>query len=388
MFNFIGKTVGNYQIVEPSSENDATTTFKGFQPGMNRFVLVQFLRSQDPGQTRNFSQQTELMARLQHANIMPVFDSGMAEGFAYRVLRFAEGGLLQDRLNQYRELNRAASLFAGIAAGLESIHQLGTIHGNLQPGAIYVDAAGQPLLTDFGTSPRGGTPVSPFMSPEQIRGGVVDRRSDIYSLGVLLYQVLAGVTPPPGVVLNVRASRPDVPESVERVILRAMAQSPEARFQSAQEFGAALSVALQPGVLPSMPATVSTPAYYAPPPAPRGGTNWFLILLGVVIVGAICIGAGWMLGWWGNATGPVASEPVAPVPTEPIQEAPPTEPPLAPTQMPDAPIENPPPAGGGVQLPETCNVGGLAGGLVLLGSGMKRMRRGRSKSGFVRTGAK
>ncbi len=388
MDNFVGKSVGNYQIVEIGSQNDTSTTYKGFQPGMNRFVMVQFSKSQDPIQIYNFAQQTELMARIQHANILPVYDSGAAEGLAYRVLRFAEGGLLRDHLNEFREMNRAAALFSGITAGLEKIHEIGSIHGNLQPGAIYLDASNQALLTDFGATPQKGLTAGPFMSPEQIQGGIVDRRSDVYSLGVLLYTLLTGTTPPPGVVLSVRGRRPDLPESVEKIIFKAMAQSPDLRFQSVREFASALAVALQPAAPASIPAAAA-PAYYG---LPRKGTNWILVLLGVVVLAIIFYGAGSALGWWGGTEGSTVVQPgEPPVATVPAVGPPPTEPPApAPTQLPESPvetvapdtgvgtqmpaqpIEKPASGAGGIQLPAACSGGALTGGLVLLGGAARR----------------
>ena len=82
------------------------------------------------------------------------------------------------------------------------------MHGNLEPGNIYLNQARQPLLTDFGLTKGAGTPITPYMSPEQVQGGIVDKRTDVYALGVLLYTMLVGTTPPAGVVVSPRAIVP------------------------------------------------------------------------------------------------------------------------------------------------------------------------------------
>lgn len=372
MSDLIGKTLGQHQIIELTQDTGSTLVYKGFQANMNRYVTVKVLKSQDTVKMQDFSRQTELLAQFQHPNILPVYDSGQAQGIAYRVLRFAENGVLQNHLMKYYELNTAVGLISGIVAGLEKIHAQGFVHGNLQPGNIYLDETGQPLLTDFGLPKAPTDPITPFMSPEQVQGGIVDKRTDVYALGVLLYALVTGETPPSGVVVSPRAKRPDLPESVEKVIFKAMAQNPDARFQSARELQSALSTALQP-VVP-VQAYASQPQTYQTAPY-RRKTNWAAIILGVLLVAVLIGGAGFVFGWWGNQ----ASEPVTGVPVEPPVEAPPTmapgepevpiEPPAeAPVEPPEEPQPTPPPDGEApIQLPAVCNSLGVAGGLVLLG---------------------
>ena len=100
------------------------------------------------------------------------------------------------------------------------------------------------MLTDFGLPQRVGVPTNVYMSPEQVQGGAVDRRSDIYTLGVLLYEMLVGEPPPAGSVVSPRARRPDLPQDLEKVIFKAMAQNPDQRYQTAAEFSQALDEAL------------------------------------------------------------------------------------------------------------------------------------------------
>jgi len=378
MTELLGKTLGQYQIVEFTRDTGAILVYKGFQPNMNRFVLVKVLKSHEPHAVQSFMQQNELLAQIQHANILPVYDSGQAEDVSYRVMRFAEGGVLQDQMMQYYNLSAVTRLMSGIVAGLEKIHAKGFIHGNLQPGNIYLDEAGQPLLTDFGTPRTSASPVTPFMSPEQVQGGMVDKRTDVYALGVLLYVLATGATPPAGGVVSLRAKRPDLSESVEKIVFKAMAQNPDARFQSVHEFQNALFAALQP-VVPAVPAqAVSQPQAYQPVPY-RRGPNWAAIILGIFLVAVIIGGMGFVFGWWGNR----ASEPVAGVPIEPPVEAPP------PTQLPEipeVPIEQPteapitpPDNGKPIQLPEVCNSIIGTGGIVFVGGALSARKRFSSK---------
>ncbi len=372
MSDLIGKTLGQYQIVELTQDTRSALIYKGFQPSMNRYVAVKVLKSQDSAAMQTFRQQNELLAQIQHPNILPIYDSGQAEGQIYRVTVFAEGGVLQNRLMQYYDPGEAAGLLSGVVAGLEKIHAQGWVHGNLEPGNIYLDQAGQPLLTDFGLPKASGAPITPFMSPEQVQGGIVDKRTDIYAMGVLLYTMLIGETPPAGVVVSPRAKHPNLPESVEKVIFKAMAQNPEARFQSAREFQYALTAALQP-VVPVQ--SQSYPPQPAPPPA-RRGTNWAAIILGIMLVVVICGGMVLIFNWWSNRpVDAVPGETVAPpaeiIPTE-IPEQP--EQPIETPESPEEPIV-PPEGDGTIELPAVCSSGGFAGSFFILGSVLMIQKR-------------
>ncbi len=392
MSELTGKTIGQYQIVELIEETDSALLYKSFQPNMNRYVTVKILKpnlARDPAAVGAFTQQNELLAQIQHPNILPIIDSGQAEGLVYRVLRFVEGGLLRDHLFEYYDLRKAVGMISGIVEGLEKIHSQGYVHGNLEPSNIFLDAGGRALLTDFGIPKTPGAPITPYMSPEQVQDGVVDRRTDVYALGVLLYEMLTGEAPPAGVAASPRAKRPDLPESVEKVIFKAMAQNPDARFQSAGEFQKAITAALQPGVpaQTSGPQPVTPPpAQPAPPPPPAPKkTNWAAILLGVVLVIVVCGGSVLLFNWWSNQDGEeVPVEPTAPpaevVPTQAPEPTQPPEPTRDPGESeppsPEHPIE---PPSGGPDLPDICNSAGFAGGFFILGGILTVRKRAISK---------
>jgi serine/threonine-protein kinase len=335
---------------------------------MNRYVLVEVLKSHDPAAVQAFNQQSELLAQNQHPNILPIYDSGQAEGLNYRAMRYAEGGVLPDHLLPYYDPGEAAGFLSGVVAGLAQIHAHGWVHGNLAPENIYLDENGQPLLTDFGIPRPAGAPVTSYLSPEQVQGDIVDQRSDIYALGVLLYTLLIGETPPAGVVVSPRAKRPDLPAAVEKVIFKAMAQNPEARFQSAREFQTALTGALRP-IVPAQAAVAqpSTVSSGSPPPA-RRGTNWVAIILGVILVVVICGGVFLIFNWWSNRpVDTVPGEPVEP-PAEIIPTAIPEEP-EQPIEPPEEPQPTDPSEGGDLpQIPDICNSAGFVGGFFILGS--------------------
>jgi serine/threonine protein kinase len=303
---------------------------------------------------------------------------GEAMGLVFRAMRLAENGSLRDHLaagpqSPFYEAHRAILLFQEIVEGLEFIHSQGYPHGNLTPSNILLDAMLHPLLSDFGLPGRIGGEVSPYLAPEQVQGGMVDRRADVYALGVLLYTTLVGAEPPAGVVVSPRSRRPDLPEGVERVIFKAMAQNPDQRFQTATEFFNAMRAAFV------TPAPASQPVYAPTPVAPvpvvsqtvtvggqKRGTNWVAIILGVFVVLALCIGGIFIYQVYtqnqsatpGAPTQPVAQPTQAPpiiifptqpppvtqvLPTsEPNPTRPPLERPTSPPEQPTQPAEQPP----------------------------------------------
>ena len=382
MSEYIGKTIGEYQIVEMTSEDETTLMFKGFQPSMNLYVLVSALKShvaRDAANAQRFLQAAQLAAQLHHPNILPVYDSGQAEGLVYRVTPFLKSGTLRDNLVWFQEINTMLEMIMQITAGLEYIHIQGYIHGNLKSSNTYLDAQRHPLLSNIGVIAINNLAPDAYVSPEQAQDGIVDKRSDVYALGVLLYEVLVGETPPPGMVVSLRAKRPDLPESTERVILKAMAQNPDQRFQTAAEFQTALQNAVQsPSKTDALPATPAPAVTQNVQVSQPKGTNWTAIILGALLVVVICGGFSLFVLprlLDGDETDVVQPTAIQPLPEQPTEAPPPEQPPEQPPEEPPAQPPEEPSEPPDFELPEVCSSAGGAGALVLMSVFMAKKRR-------------
>jgi len=383
MSDLTGKTIAQYQLVELIDQSGTTHVYKGFQPGMNRYVAVKVLSPSlagDEAYVEQFRQQAEILAQYEDRHLLSVYDSGQEEDIYYRVSAFVDNGSLGDHLSWFYDLRSAQIMINEIVEGLEYIHSQGLVHGNLKPSNVLLDESRRPLLTDFGLPQRVGVPTNVYMSPEQVQGGAVDRRSDIYTLGVLLYEMLVGEPPPAGSVVSPRARRPDLPQDLEKVIFKAMAQNPDQRYQMVADFSQALDEAVEPKA--PQPVTPSpqpeTPAAAPAQPAKKKDTSWLVFLMGglfiVILIACGLILVPTLIGDDGEP--PAATEPA---PVEPTDPAPPTE--ALPTDAP-LPTEAPPEAGqptleppgdGGVG--DICGSVGFVGGALILGLAFSSRRK-------------
>ncbi len=287
MEDLTGKQLGPYQIVSPLGEGGMAAVYKAYQPSMDRYVALKVLPrhfASDPEFVGRFSQEARVIANLQHPHILPVHDFGESDGYTYLAMRFIEGGTLSDWLknNGPLSLERIRHIITQVGGALDYAHAQGVVHRDIKPGNILVDRWDNCLLTDFGlakmvessshlTQTGGilGTPA--YMSPEQGLGQEIDGRSDIYSLGVLLYQMAIGRLPyqaetPMAVVIKhihdplppPSKFNPDLPELLELVILKALMKTPEDRFASAGDMVKALQSATEQPTIPR--ATAPTPS--------------------------------------------------------------------------------------------------------------------------------
>lgn len=288
MEDLTGKQLGPYQIVAPLGEGGMAAVFKAYQPSMDRYVALKVLPrhfASDPEFIGRFAQEAKVIANLQHPHILPVHDFGEADGYTYLAMRFIEGGTLADWLkeNGPLSLEKIRSITTQVGGALDYAHARGIIHRDVKPSNILVDEWGNCLLTDFGLAKMAenavhltqtggilGTPA--YMSPEQGLGQKIDLRSDIYSLGVVLYQMAIGRLPyqaetPMAVVIKhihdplppPSRFQPDLPEALERVILKALAKNPEDRFATAGEMVKALQNATELPTLAKVDAPVPAP---------------------------------------------------------------------------------------------------------------------------------
>ena len=279
MSDLIGQTVGAYQVVEKLGAGGMAEIYKAYQPSLERFVALKFIRPElveQEGFRPRFEQEAKLLARLSHPNIVHVYDFGEAEGRLYLVMEYIAGGTLRDRLRAARESGSPLDLEATLAFldemadALDYAHAQGIIHRDIKPANIMFTPEGRALLNDFGLaklvgraselSRMGGTSGTPdYMSPEQATGDParVGPASDQYALSVVLYEMITGRVPFVGetfitVMLqhvnetppSPREFKPELPEAAAHVILRALAKDPAERFTSVGEMVQALRAAL------------------------------------------------------------------------------------------------------------------------------------------------
>jgi hypothetical protein len=294
MEDLTGKQLGSYRIIGPLGEGGMAAVYKAYQPSMDRHIALKVLPryyASDPSFVGRFQQEAKLIARLEHPNILPVYDYGESEGYTYLAMRYVEGeglaGLLQ---GQPLPLPTIAHILSQLASALDYAHSKGVVHRDVKPSNVLIDEQGNCLLTDFGiarileatgqftsTGAFIGTPA--YASPEQAVGRPLDGRSDIYSLGVVLYQMATGRPPfdaetPMAVLIKhihdplpmPRSVNPHLPEAVERIILRALDKEPDNRYSKAGDMAQALTQALAEETA-RPPQTARKAAELAPPTA-------------------------------------------------------------------------------------------------------------------------
>ncbi len=262
-----GQQLGPYQIIQQIGKGGMATVYKAYHPSMDRYVALKVVSDQlieNTDMLKRFQQEARLIAKLEHPHILPVHDYGETDGVPYMVMRFLEAGTLKDRLTagplSLPEIDR---IFSQLADALHYAHENGVIHRDIKPSNAMLDKRGDIFLTDFGiakllessahmtaTGAITGTPA--YMSPEQAQGQKADQRSDVYSLGIVLYEMLVGRVPfeaetPLAVIFKqiqeppppLSVVRPDLPVEIEPVLLRALSKSREYRYASMEEFLAA-----------------------------------------------------------------------------------------------------------------------------------------------------
>jgi eukaryotic-like serine/threonine-protein kinase len=237
--------------------------FVARDPRVKRRVAIKLLKkvySADPSVRRRFEQEAEAVAALEHPAIVPVYDFGEHEGMLYIVMRYVGGGTLRDRIKARgaMPLRVAAGVIKRVADALTAAHARALIHRDIKPANILYDEDEVPYLSDFGVAKAPetvddtgtmmlGTPQ--YLSPEQARGGEIDARSDVYSLGVVAFHAVTGappfeapnpmamvmahvMTPPP----KIRERLPGLPKIADAVFDRVLAKDPSERYDSAQAF--------------------------------------------------------------------------------------------------------------------------------------------------------
>ncbi|MBI4491322.1 MAG: protein kinase [Chloroflexi bacterium] len=262
------RTMGPYQLVSELGRGGMAVVYKAYQASLERYVALKVLAPElavDPEFVARFRREATTAARFDHPNIVPVYDIGQAEGSFFIAMRLVPGTSLAEVVKKGGPLppGRALTILGQIASALDYAHGQTVIHRDLKPGNILVEAGDRISLADFGIARVGGATqltrmgaiagTPEYMAPEQALGQTVDFRADLYALGIMAYELLAGRVPfqaNSGVALlhmqvyqappSLRAARPDLPQHVDAAIQRMLSKAPEQRFPSAAAFVAAL----------------------------------------------------------------------------------------------------------------------------------------------------
>src|SRR5688572_17256152 len=274
------KTLGRYTIERTLGKGAMGVVYEGLDPKLNRRVAIKtILKSHlDPDTAKDysmrFSREAQAVARLNHPHIVQVYDFAEEGDVAYLVMEFIRGKELKhffDAAERF-DIKEAVRIMCELLDALEFAHNAGIIHRDIKPANVMLDAQARTKLTDFGVArvqdsdrtqaerTQAGTMVGTpaYMSPEQITGGNIDKRSDLFSAGIILYQFLTGEKPFTGggawtIAKKIIQEDPPLPSSLNNAITRyfdavvnkALSKTPETRFQSAKDFGAALKRALE-----------------------------------------------------------------------------------------------------------------------------------------------
>ena len=283
----IGNVVGSYKITEKIGEGGMGAVFKGIDLMLEREVAIKMLRPElasQPQVVERFRSEAVTLAKLNHPNIATLFSFLRQGEDFFMVMEFVRGETLDSlvRRSGAMSCDKAIALFCQALEGIDHAHRMGIIHRDIKPANMMLTETGTLKVMDFGIARVLGTSrmtrqgnivgTIEYMSPEQVRGLETDARSDIYSLGILLYEMLTGRVPfssdseydlmqmqierapePP------RMFSAHIPPTVEQAIMRSLAKRSEARFQGAADFRNALLSALGRGDAPTVIATSPTP---------------------------------------------------------------------------------------------------------------------------------
>ncbi|HET6845837.1 MAG TPA: serine/threonine-protein kinase [Anaerolineales bacterium] len=304
--------IGRYEIKGELGRGGMATVYRAYDPSFEREVAIKVLPRElmhDPQFRDRFRREIKTIASLEHPAIVPVYDVGEEDGVPYFVMRYMPGGSLTQWIEKGKfSLEDAARIIERLSSALAYAHKVGLIHRDLKPDNILFDNNGDPFISDFGvakitdssTNMTGsgiiGTPA--YMSPEQAQGEKVDNRSDIYGLGVIIFQMLSGhqpyeATTPMGVAVKhitdpvpeILKDNPNLPGQTDVIIKTAMAKDPSLRYQTATELAQALSEAAF-GKREAMRggATVAPASAKAAPSAARSGSSRGLLIGGIVLL--------------------------------------------------------------------------------------------------------
>jgi len=324
-----GENLGPYQLLEQIGEGGMGTVFKAYHPALDRYVALKIIHPahrQDQSFVARFQREARLVARLEHPNIVPIYDYAEHDKISYLVMKFIEGHTLKDRLERH-PLNfyEVLQVVDSVGSALAYAHTQGVLHRDIKPSNVLIGVNNAMYLADFGLARIAhaeastlssesalGTPQ--YVSPEQALGrNNLDRRTDIYSFGVMLYEIVVGQAPfkANGAFAIIhdhiytplplpRALNPNVSEAVELVLLKALAKDPNERFDNIVQMVTAFNNAwlntnslTQGGVFP-LPAAhmnpygatsgMNLPALKEPESQQKKRAAWLFAIAGIIIL--------------------------------------------------------------------------------------------------------
>jgi hypothetical protein len=293
---------GRYEVAQRLGAGAFGTVYKAKDRLLGRMVAIKTIRLDGLAASGSgldellarFKREAQVSAQLKHPNIVTIYDIGEFEGLSYLAMEYIDGPGLDKVIADAGHLTveRAAAIGAQIADGLDYAHTHNVVHRDIKPANVMIEAGDRVKVTDFGiaraidsgehltvTGSLLGTPS--YMSPEQARGAVVDGRSDLFSVGCILYEMVTGkkafrgdsitalifkiITEEPQPISEID---PTIPEPVTQVIARALSKAPETRYQTGRELAAALLALASPGAIPTLRQvevpTVATPTAHPP----------------------------------------------------------------------------------------------------------------------------
>jgi serine/threonine-protein kinase len=315
---------GRYRMESLLGQGGMAQVYKGTDTVLGRPVAIKILAAQyakDQSFVDRFRREAQSAARLNHPNVVGVYDTGSDDGTQYIVMEYVEGRTLADFLSSGGSLlpERAVELASSVCIALSEAHKAGIVHRDIKPGNIMVTRGGEVKVMDFGIA-RAATAetvtatatvlgTASYLSPEQAQGKRVDARSDIYSLGIVLYEMLVGRVPfggdsavavaykhvqePPEPPSRIN---PDISPSLEAVVMRALAKNPDNRYQTADEFCADLDRVRRGMPVVATPLLAETQAVAGPVTATRvqhptgvlppeeQRSRWPWILIGILVL--------------------------------------------------------------------------------------------------------
>jgi eukaryotic-like serine/threonine-protein kinase len=301
--------IGQYEVLDTIGRGGMASVYRAYQPSLDRLVAIKVIAASlasEPEFMDRFRQEALTAARLRHSNVVVVHDFGEQDGVPYLVMEYVTGRSLAELLDDGVPMDRAVDYIAQVAAGLDYAHQRGVVHRDVKPGNVLVDDEGRVVLVDFGLARMmesaqhltlaGGVVGTPeYMSPEQASGRTTDHRTDVYSLGIVAFELLTGTKPfsaetPLGVLLKhvqepvptLRLPNLQVALALDGALKKALAKDPDERYQSAGAFARALQNALTsaggPGapLPPPMVERDLNAARHVPMPAPEPPSRLYI----------------------------------------------------------------------------------------------------------------